>query len=106
MGRVQSLEALLAQGRDSALLRYSLGQEYLAGADLEQAISHLRQAIEMDPGYSAAYKTLGKAYSAAGNPEAAMQTYRRGIEVAEERGDKQAAKEMGVFLRRLEKNRE
>jgi len=31
-----------------------------------------------------------------------MTAYRRGIAVAERRGDRQAAKEMHVFLRRLE----
>ena len=33
----------------------------------------------------------------------ALDAYRRGIEVAERRGDKQAAKEMTVFAQRLEK---
>ena len=34
----------------------------------------------------------------------AMDAYRRGIAAAEAKGDKQAAKEMTVFLRRLEKS--
>jgi hypothetical protein len=32
-----------------------------------------------------------------------LAAYRQGIAVAEARGDKQAAKEMGVFARRIEK---
>jgi hypothetical protein len=32
-----------------------------------------------------------------------MDAYRKGIEAATHQGDKQAAKEMTVFLRRLEK---
>jgi hypothetical protein len=46
---------------------------------------------------------LGQALAAAGDKTDAAETYRRGIAVAEARGDKQAAKEMQVFLRRLEK---
>ena len=103
MTRLDSLHALLGQGRDSALLRYSLGQEYLAAEDAAAAIVHLQKAIELDPQYSAAFKSLGKAYAASGDRERAKATYRRGIAVAEERGDKQAAKEMGAFLRRLDK---
>ena len=45
----------------------------------------------------------GKALTEAGDATQAMQTYRQGIEVAEKKGDKQAAKEMAVFLKRLEK---
>jgi len=35
--------------------------------------------------------------------EEACATYRQGIAVAEAKGDKQAAKEMSVFARRIEK---
>ena len=35
--------------------------------------------------------------------EDALDAYRHGIDVAERRGDKQAAKEMSVFARRLQK---
>jgi len=34
---------------------------------------------------------------------AAIDAYQNGIRVAEERGDKQAAREMAVFLKRLQK---
>jgi hypothetical protein len=38
-----------------------------------------------------------------GLPEEALETWQRGMAVAEARGDLQAAKEMQVFARRLEK---
>ena len=56
-----------------------------------------------DPKYSAAWKLLGKALSDSGQDAAALQAYRDGIVVAEARGDKQAAKEMTLFAKRLEK---
>ena len=43
------------------------------------------------------------ALSEGGNLHEALATYRRGIEIAQHRGDQQAAKEMTVFARRLEK---
>ena len=98
-----NLEALLAKGPDSALLRYSLGNEYLKVGDAAAAVRHLQRAVEHDRDYSAAWKLLGKALTEAGDAPAAMAAYRTGIEVAERKGDKQAVKEMRVFLKRLEK---
>ena len=101
MAIVDNLEAMLARGQDSALLRYSLGGEYLKLNQLEKAAEHLRQAVTKDPKYSAAWKLLGKALTDSGCKEEAIKAYEDGIKVAEEKGDKQAAKEMTVFLRRL-----
>jgi len=96
------LENMLAGGEDTAVLRFSLGNAYVDSKPL-RAVEHLRRAVEIDPGYSAAWKVLGRALANAGDTAAAVETYRKGIEVAEQRGDKQAAREMGVFLKRLQK---
>ncbi len=100
---LQNLEKMLAGGKDNALLRYSLGNEYLKLGQSEQAAEHLQQAISQDPNYSAAWKLLGKALNEAGQLQAALDAYQSGIAVAEKRGDKQAAKEMTVFAKRIEK---
>lgn len=98
-----SLEKMLAAGKDSALLRFSLGNEYLKQGQAETAAVHLQQAVALDPGYSAAWKLLGKALLAAERQEEALTAYRQGIAVAESKGDRQAVKEMTVFARRIEK---
>ncbi len=103
MAIVDNLEAMLARGQDSALLRYSLGGEYLKLNQPDKAAEHLRQAVTKDPKYSAAWKLLGKALAEAGKKDEAMKAYEDGIKVAEEKGDKQTAKEMAVFLKRLQK---
>ena len=100
---LQNLEKMLSGGKDNALLRYSLGNEYLKLAQFDQAATHLQQAVTFDPKYSAAWKLLGKALNEAGQLAAALAAYQSGIAVAEERGDKQAAKEMTVFAKRIEK---
>lgn len=99
---IERLEAVLAQGRDSALLRFGLGSEYLRAGDAPKAAAHLREALLRDPGYSAAWKLLGLALRDI-DPQAAKDAWRRGITTAETKGDKQAAREMQVFLRRLER---
>jgi predicted Zn-dependent protease len=103
MDQAERFEALLASGKDSALLRFSLGMHYLKTGDCARAATHLRRAVEQDADYSAAWKLLGKALADSGKAAEAMIAYRNGIDAAGRRGDKQAAKEMTVFLRRLEK---
>jgi Tfp pilus assembly protein PilF len=103
MAVVDNLEALLAKGTDNALLRFGLANEYLKLGQLEQAIGHLRKAIAHDPKYSAAWKRLGKTLAETGRTEEARAAYEQGIRAAEEKGDVQAAKEMQVFLKRLQK---
>ena len=100
---ISNLEKLLSQGRESALLRFSLGNEYLKLREIWVAIFHLKRALELDPNYSAAWKLLGLAFAENGLLNQALDTYRRGIDVAQHRGDQQAVKEMTVFARRLEK---
>ena len=103
MNPAERFEALLAAGKDNALVRFSLGMQYLNAGDHARAAPHLRAAVAHDPGYSAAWKLLGRALGQAGARDEAREAYRRGIEAAEAKGDKQAAKEMAVFLKRLDK---
>jgi len=103
MAIVDNLEAMLARGQDSALLRYSLGGEYLKLNQPGKAAEHLRQAVTKDPKYSAAWKLLGQALADAGHKDEAIQDYEDRIKVAQDKGDQQAAKEMTVFLKRLQK---
>ena len=96
----ERLENMLAAGTDNALLRFSLGQACLDGGEAETAVTHLREAVDKDPNYSAAWKLLGRALAEAGAHVDAIGAYQQGITVARERGDLQAAKEMEVFLKR------
>lgn len=103
MGIIDNLENMLTKGQDNALVRYGLGNEYLKLKQFDKAAEHLRQAVEFDPNYSAAWKLLGRALAAAEKNAEATEAYESGIRVAKERGDVQAAKEMQVFLKRLQK---
>lgn len=104
MTMVENLEAMLTRGQDNALVRYSLGNEYLKLGHSDKAAEHFRQAVTHDPNYSAAWKALGKALTEADRKDDAIKAYEEGIRVANAKGDVQAAKEMMVFLKRLQKN--
>jgi predicted Zn-dependent protease len=100
-----NFERMLASGKDSALLRYGLGNEYLKAGDVANAATHLRHAVLLDPHYSAAWKLLGRALLAAERRDEALAAWQEGIAAAERKGDKQAMKEMEVFARRLVRQR-
>lgn len=103
MNRLDSLRAQLGGPRDGALLRYSLGAALLEEGNAGEAVAQLHAALDFDQDYSAAWKLLGKACAQTGDTQAAVDAWRRGIAVAQVRGDVQAAKEMQVFLRRMER---
>jgi Tfp pilus assembly protein PilF len=100
---IPQLEKLLGGPRDNALLRYSLGLEYAKAGDNDKAAQYLRDAVERDPLYSAAWKALGKTLAATGKSDEALAAFEKGIAAAQKKGDRQAEKEMTVFAKRLRK---
>ena len=101
---INTLITMLDKGQDSLILRFGLGQALLKQGDTIAAIEHFQKALEFDAEYSAAQKLLGKAYMQSDQVPLAIETYERGIKIAETKGDIQAAKEMKVFLKRIKKD--
>lgn len=101
---LRNFERMLASGKDSALLRYSIGNEYAKADDWPAAIDALAHAVALDPTYTAAWKLYAKALDQAGRNADALDAYRRGIVIARQKGDRQAEKEMTVFARRIERS--
>jgi tetratricopeptide (TPR) repeat protein len=97
-----NLEALLARGTDNAGLRLALASLHLDAGRVDIALGHAEAAVAHDPRYSAAWKALGRVRERNGDLTAAIEAYDKGIAIAEERGDQQAAKEMRVFRKRLQ----
>lgn len=101
MSLIDNLEKMLAGGRDDAMLRFGLGNAYFQNKNYARAAEHLAKALELDRSYSAAWKLLGRARMQLDDADAAKRTFEEGIEQAERQGDKQAVKEMQVFLKKL-----
>ena len=99
----EKLRALLAEGKDAAPIRVSLAQACLARGNTTDAIANLERAVVLNAKYSAAWKLYGRALLDAGREREAGAAWKRGIEVAAQRGDRQVEREMRVFLRRLER---
>lgn len=98
-----SLEKMLAKGHDNLLLRFGLGGEYLRLGEYAKAVVHLRAAVQWDPHHAAAWKLLGQALVHLDHVDEARKAYEQGITFAEAAGHIQAAREMRVFLKRLNK---
>lgn len=103
MGMIENFEKMLAAGKDSALLRFGLGGEYLKQGNALAAVEHLRTAVSIDPAYSAAWKLLGKCLLEMEDKDGARLAWQSGTAAAEAKGDKQSVREMTVFLKRLDK---
>jgi predicted Zn-dependent protease len=99
---IQRLLKLVGGPRDHALLHHALGVEWLKAGNASAAKLALEAALARDPNLSASWKLLGKARLESGDADGARGAWQSGIAVAEGRGDLQAAKEMQVFLRRLD----
>lgn len=102
--QIEQFENLLTKGNDSALLRFSLGNAYFNEENYQLATEHLQEAVKFDAKFTAAWKLLGKSLVKLEKHSEAIQAYKQGIHVAEEKGDMQALKEMQIFLKRLENN--
>ena len=105
---IEGLRKMLGTPRDSAMLRLTLAgalvkRGEMEGGELEEAQSHLEAALAMDNSYTAAWKELGKVRLLSKNPEGAATAWTKGIGIARQNGDKQAEKEMTVFLKRLQR---
>jgi len=98
-----SFERMLATGKDGALLRFSIGNEYAKANDWGAAAEALANAVALDAQFTAAWKLYGRALQETGRPQDALAAYRAGIDVAKRKGDRQAEKEMTVFARRIER---
>lgn len=100
---IARLRALCGGPRDGPMLRFALASALFAAGDATAAIVELKHALDADPNYSAAWKVLGNAHAASGDSHAAISAFERGITAATAHGDIQAAREMAVLLRRLQR---
>ena len=98
-----NFERMLAAGKDSALLRFSIGNEYAkadaVGARRRSARARRRARIRS----TRRRGSSTRARCRKPQPREALAAYRKGIDVAKRKGDRQAEKEMTVFARRIER---
>ena len=97
----KKLEKMLADGHDSAMLRFGLGKAYFDAGQWQEAQQHLHVAISLQADYSAAWQLLGQALHASGSLDEALVAFDRGMACAQNNGDQQTFKVMQVLKKRV-----
>lgn len=103
--RIAAFAEMVRDDPADPVAQFSYGQALFARARFAEAATAFEAVIALSPGYSAAYRGLGRALEALGRRDDARTTYTRGIDAACAGGDLQTKKEMEVFLARLSADR-
>jgi tetratricopeptide (TPR) repeat protein len=98
MTRIERLKAFIERNPLDSFSRHALAMEYIKLGDDEAARMELQTLLTGDPVYVGSYYHLGKLLERSGDMATAAETYRRGILVAEQSGDRHAAGELRAAL--------
>src|ERR1041385_4942437 len=81
--RLSQLEELLKDDPHDSFLQYGIALELAKKGNVPEAISRIEKLLSEKPDYIGAYYQLGQYYEAEGNNEEAIDTYKKGILVAQ-----------------------
>ena len=85
-----------------SFLNYALALEYASANNITKAIQLMEEILQRDNGYLGAYYQLGNYYELAKQPEKAINTYKKGIEVAIRQKNRKTQMELKEALLQLE----
>ncbi len=104
MSRIDALKGFLEEDPNDSFSRYALAMEYLKLGQHDAGITEFNTIVEKDPAYVATYYQLAKAYEREGRLPEAVQTYRKGVEVATQAADLHTRDELREALTMLEES--
>jgi tetratricopeptide (TPR) repeat protein len=102
MDRLQALLDFLDEDPDDSFTRFALAREYQKRGAIEEARTYFEGLVERDPEYVGTYYHLGKLLEGSGRREAAISTYKAGIEVARRHRETHALAELQAALMQAE----
>ncbi|NIN92194.1 protein kinase, partial [bacterium] len=83
---------------------YSEGRKYHLSGDYRQSISFMESAIEIDPEFAMAYRSLASAHSNLGNIEERKKYLKKAFELSDRISDKEKYWIQGDYYRRIEED--
>lgn len=86
---------------DDTMANAGIGQIYFEQNKVNEAIPYLQKVLKIDPKYSQAYLYLGKCYTALNEQQKAIEIYKKGINIAAQKGELMPANEMEILLKSL-----
>ena len=102
MDRLTALTEMLKENPHDPFLQYGIALEYASKGDVPEAIARIEKLLSEHPDYLGAYYQLGQYYEIEDNSEEAIDTYRRGIMLAEKQGNKKTLGELRSALELLD----
>ena len=86
--RIDQFRKMAADDPENELGHLSLGRELLAAGEHAEAAESFRRTLELNDKLSKAYQLLGEALEQLDRPADAATIYKRGVQVASQRGDR------------------
>ena len=102
MSRIEKLEEYLQTTPNDSFLQHALALEYVKIGDDTAARELFETILERDPGYTGSYYHLGKLLERAGNNDAAIAVYKKGMDETKKVADNHAFGELRGALEELE----
>ena len=96
MSRLEQLLQFQAAKSDDAFLLFALAKEYEKLGDKDAALEHYEKIVANSPGYVGVYYHLGKLQETLLAPAKAVETYKAGIAIAKQLGDRHAESELAA----------
>ena len=100
--RLQYLNQLLEASPQDSFLLFALAKEYESMGDDTQSLSFYLRLKATDPTYIGTYYHLGKLYEQKEDFQNAILSYKQGIEISRQAGDRHALSELQEALLNLE----
>lgn len=99
--RLELFQQVLEIDPDDTVANFGMGKLLSDLERYEDAVDPLRNAVRVQPDYSAAYNLLGTALMRADRTEEARAAFEKGVEVATKKGDLMPKRDMQQKLERL-----
>ena len=101
--RPADVEPVRSYVSPSALKSVEIGDYYLRRKKFNAALSRFQEALKTDPHYAPAYRELGKVYEGMGQPQKAVDAYRKYLDELPSAQDAREDKRIHKAIARLEK---
>jgi Tfp pilus assembly protein PilF len=99
---MEQLQKMLEAEPHDSFLNYALALEHGKANDITTAIKLICEIIKRDPNYLGAYYQLGHYYELSKQIDAAIQTYKNGIQIAIQQKNRKTQMELNEALLQLE----
>ena len=98
MDRIATFRSFIAKSPTDPFPRYGLAMEHKGLGELDEAWGVFEELLAKFPDYVPTYLMAGGTLVALGKKDEAAEVYRKGIEVAQRRGDQHARRELESAL--------